>query len=151
MVDWVTILFSASLSVSLSAIASMGLTEYRLKREQSVEEANEIDEWYTKSAEYAADVRRSWQRIFDTPEGQAANLSELQSEMSLLEGQISRHASEGEQLGVDEEPIEALDRLADECRRTAEHRTHINSYPEFEEFRQETLDAVEELEEVLER
>lgn len=145
MVDWATILAS----VLLSALASIGLTEFRLRRKKSFEERSEIEDWYDRSAEYAAQVRRVWQRLFDSAENPSTNLSEIQSEMSLLEGQLSRHATEGEQLDVDEKVIESLDSLADACRRPVEHHKHMNSKPEFAEFREQILEEVSNLETVL--
>jgi hypothetical protein len=145
MVDWATI----GASVGLSALGSILLTEYRLQREQSVEEAAELDEWYRDSASYAAEVRRLWQRLFDSPDHPGGNLSELQSELSLLEGQISRHASTGEQMEADSNVIDALDRLATECRKPSRHTLHTNSAEEFQEYREDILDAVEDVEDAL--
>lgn len=147
MVDWATI----GASVVLSVIGSIVVTEFRLRRERSVEEAVELEQWYTDSAAYAAEVRRIWQRLFDGPDNPGANLSELQSELSLLEGQISRHASTGEQLGADQAVITALDELAAACRRPVEHTLHVNSGSDFVEFRQEVIDVVEDVEQALEK
>jgi hypothetical protein len=145
MVDWLTI----AASVGGSLLASIILVEYRLRRERSVEESAELDQWYNESASYAAEVRRVWQRLFDSADRSSGNLSEISSEMSLLERQISRHASNGEQLGADEEVVASLDDLAEECRQVTEHSIHLNSAAEFEEFRVDILDEVEELEATL--
>lgn len=146
MVDWITVVAS----VGLSVVGSMVVTEYQLRREQSVEESAELEEWYDDSAGYAAQVRRTWQRLFDSPDYIAVNLSEIQSELSLLEGQISRHASQGEQLDADEDVIEALDTLTTECRRPTDRSLHSDSLSEFEEFREDILDSVEDVEQALE-
>lgn len=146
MVDWVTLVASVGLSLLGSAL----LVDYRLRREQSFEESVELEQWYSDSAGYAAEVRRIWQRLFDSAEHSGMNLSEIQSEMSLLEGQLSRHASNGEQLGADERVIETLDGLASECRRASEGRLHTNSLSEFDEYRDDVLDAVQDVEESLE-
>jgi len=146
MVDWATI----GASVVLSVIGSVFLTEYRLRRERSVEEVAELEDWYDDSVGLAAEARRNWQRLFDTPQKPESNFTELKNEMSLLEGQISRHASAGEQLGADSETINALDQLAAECRRAGKHQIHMNSLPEFEEFRDNILAKVEEVEEAIE-
>lgn len=145
MVDWLTI----GASVGFSVIGSVLLTEYRLRREQAVEESAELESWYAESASYAAEVRRVWQRLFDNSGSSGGNLSEIQGEMRLLEGQISRHASNGEQLDADEEVIEALDDLAVECRRPTERTLHLNSGSDFAEFREEILATVEDLEDAL--
>lgn len=146
MIDWLTI----GASVGFSLLGSVLITEYRLRREQSVEESAEIEQWYADSASYAAQVRRTWQRLFDSPEDHGMNLSEIQSELSLLESQISRHASQGEQLGTDQQVIDALDDLASECRRPVERSLHLNSLSEFENFREDILDQVEDVEQALE-
>lgn len=146
MVDWVTVV----VSVGLSVLGSLLVTEYQLRREQSVEESAELEDWYDESAEYAAEVRRTWQRLFDTPERPSMNLSEIQSEHSLLESQISRHASAGEQLGTDKQVINALDGLAQHCRKADQLTVHHNCVPEFEDLRDEILDAVQEVETSLE-
>ena len=145
MVDWTTIVAS----VGLSVLGSIALTEYRLKREKSIEEATEIEEWYNTSAKYAAEVRRNWQRLFDSAENPKRNLSEIQNEMSLMENQISRHATEGERLDVDERVIETLDELAEECRQPANKPLHLNSASDFVDFREDILEAVEKVEEAL--
>lgn len=145
MVDWITVVASVGLSVA----GSLAVTEYQLRREQSVEASAELQDWRDEAAGYASEVRRTWQRLFDTPERVSLNLSELQGEHSLLEGQISRHASTGEQLDADQEVIEALDELAQQCRNVEQHHLGSNSLEEFEELRNEALDAVEEVESAL--
>ena len=149
MVDWTTIGASVTLSVIGSIISSLLVTEYQLRRERTVEADIELEEWYTDSAAYAAEVRRTWQRLFDGPESPGGNLSELQGELDLLEGQISRHASAGEQLGADQEVITALDDLAEACRRPVEQTIHVNAETDFVEFREEVLDAVEDVEQAI--
>lgn len=145
MVDWATI----TASVGASLLSSILLVEYRLRRQQSIEETADLEEWYDDSASYAAEVRRVWQRLFDSAGNPGRNLSEISSEMSLLEGQISRHASHGEQLGADADVIAALDDLTTECRQPSEHTLHTNSLSDFEEFREDILTAVEDVEETL--
>lgn len=146
MVDWATI----GASVVLSVLGSVAVTEYQLRRKRSVEADVELEEWYTDSAAYAAEVRRTWQRLFDNPQSPGGNLSELQGELNLLEGQISRHASIGEQLGADQEVVAALDELAKACRRPAGHTVHVNSNSDFMEFREDVLDGVEDVEQAIE-
>lgn len=145
MVDWVTVI----VSVGFSVVGSLIVTEYQVRREQSVEESAELEAWYGDSASYASQVRRTWQRLFDDAERPGMNLSEIQSEMSLLEGQISRHASMGEQLDADQTVIAALDTLAVEVRRPDERSLHSNSFSEFEVLREEILAAVSEVEDAL--
>lgn len=147
MVDWLTVIAS----VGLSVVGSMVVTEYQLRRQQSVEESAELQDWYEDTAGYAAEAHRIWQRLFDSPDRPSGNLSEIQSELGLLEGQMSRHASTGEQIGADSEVIDALDDLARECREPAERPLHMNSMPEFEEMRDDILAAADELEETLEQ
>lgn len=146
MVDWITVISS----VGLSAAGSLFITEYQLRREQSVEESAELEEWYDYSASYAGQVRRTWQRLFDSSDRPSMNLSEIQSELNLLEGQISRHAINGEQVDADEDVIDSLDTLAVECRRPDGVPSHNNFIPKFEEFREDILKTVEEVEQALE-
>jgi hypothetical protein len=127
----------------------MLLVEYRFRRKQSFEESATVDEWYREATSYAAEVRRVWQRLFDSAEDPAGNLSEIQGEMSLLERQMSRHASNGEQLNANEDVIESLDELAEVCRQPSDHRIHMHSTSDFAEFRDDVLEAVEELESAL--
>ena len=145
MVDILTI----SLSAGVSLLSSLALVEYRLRRQQSVEETAQLEEWYQDSAAYAAETRRIWPRMWDSADLPRNNSSQIGSEMGLLEGQISRHASEGEKLDVDQDVIDALDTLAEECRRPSEHGIHGNSGEHFEEFRRDILDAVEDVEDSL--
>lgn len=137
------------LTVAASAVVSLGLVEYRLRRQQSVEESAQLEEWYNDSATFAAETRRTWQRMWDSAEHPQNNMSQISSEMGLLEGQISRHASQGEKLDVDQEVIDALDNLAARCREASEHTIHNNSGEYFEQFRRDILDAVEEVEDSL--
>lgn len=145
MVDWLTVLASGLLSFVVS-IASF---EVRLRREQSVEKSAEVEDWYTETAAHAAEVRRTWQRLWDSPEHPGSNLTEISNQMGLFERQISRHASSGEQLDVDPNVVDALDVLAEECRKPSEHSFHSNSDSEFIEFRTNILNAVERVEETL--
>jgi hypothetical protein len=151
MVDYATIGASVGLSALASLLVAFFTTEYRLRREQSVEEKAEIEDWYSDTKGYAAEVRRNWQRLFDSPDRSATNLNELKSEMSLLEGQISRHASQGEQLGVASEAVEALDKLAHKCRKPANQNLYPDSKERFEEFRTEVLNAVDDVEEAVDQ
>jgi len=143
MVDWVTV----GASVGLSVIGSILVTEFQIRREQSVEQSQEIDNWLDETAAYAAEVRRLWQRQWDLSDQPRGNFSELSSELSLLEGQMSRHASDGEQLTrVDQDVVEALDELANNCRDVSEHTGYIGDGDDIEEYRENILNAVEELE-----
>jgi hypothetical protein len=146
MVDWLTVF----VSVGLSVLGSVVVTEYQIRREQAVEESAEVDDWYAETANYASQIRRTWQRLFDTPDQYHVSLSEIQSKLSLLEGQISRHATEGEQLGVDDDVIDSLDELADTCRAPSNAPLHSDSLEQFSEFRDDCLNAVEAVEESLE-
>lgn len=146
MVEWTTVAASVGLSGLSSLVVAFVVTEYRLRREQSVERSVEVSDWYEDSAAYAAQVRRTWQRLFDSPDRAGMNLSEIQGELSLLEGQISRHASAGEQLGANQEVIDALDTLAEECRRVDDRPLHMDSLSEFEELREDILAAAGEVE-----
>lgn len=142
MVDWPTVLVSVG--------GSLAVVEYRIYRGQSVDESNEVSNWYGDTAAYAAEIRRVWQRKWDRSDVARGNFSETSSEISLLEGQMSRHASEGEQLDVDQSVVDALDEVANRCREVSEHTGHLNDSDEIEEYRNQILDAVEVLEEALE-
>jgi hypothetical protein len=143
MVDWATV----GASVGLSVIGSILVTEFQIRREVSVEQSREIEDWYDETAAYAAEVRRLWQRQWDLSDQPRGNFSELSSELSLLEGQMSRHASNGEQLtGVDQDVVEALDEVANRCRDVSEHAGYIGDSDDIEEYRENILNAVEELE-----
>jgi len=147
MVDWATVIAS----VVLSVIGSVLVTEFQIRRELSVEESQETDDWYNQTAAYAAEVRRLWQRQWDRSDQPKINFSELSGELSLLEGQMSRHASDGEQLtGVDQDIVGALDEVANNCRAMSEHSTYVGDEDDIEEYRKNILDAVEGLESELE-
>jgi hypothetical protein len=146
MVDWATV----GASVGLSVIGSILVTEFQIRRERSVEESQEIEEWYDETAAYAAEIRRIWQRQWDLSNQPRGNFSELSSELSLLEGQMSRHASVGEQLtDVDQDVVDALDEVANRCRDVSEHTGYIGDDDDIEEYRENILDAVEGLEDEL--
>lgn len=146
MVDWVTV----GTSVGLSVLGSIVVTEFQIRREQSVEESQEIEDWYDDTAVYAAEVRRLWQRKWDLSDRPRGNFSELSSELSLLEGQMSRHASDGEQLtDVDQEVVEDLDKVANKCRDVSEHTGYIGDGDDIAEYRENILNAVEQLEDKL--
>lgn len=130
-------------SVTLSGIAALLVTEYQLRREQSIEVSAELEEWYTDSASYASQARRTWQQLFE--DADRPNLKEIQSELSLLSKQMSRHASQGEQIGADPRVVEKLDDLASECYRVGEASVHMNSASEFAEYRKDGLEVVEDL------
>lgn len=143
MVDWATV----GASVGLSVIGSILVTEFQIRREVSVEQSQEIDEWYSDTAAYAAQVRRLWQRQWDLSNQPRGNFSELSSELSLLEGQMSRHTSDGEQFtDVGQDVVEALDQVANRCRDVSEYTGYIGDSDDIEEYRENILDAVEVLE-----
>lgn len=139
MVDWATV----GASVLLSVVGSIVVTEYQLQRESSIEESEEIENWYNKSASLAGQVQRSWARMFEDAEMAEMNLSELQSEMSLLEDQISRHATEGERLDANSDVISALDNLAEECRSVSELPLHMDSSSDFSDRSEDINEAAE--------
>ncbi|WP_281195736.1 hypothetical protein [Halorubrum sp. F4] len=146
MVDWATV----GASVGLSVVGSLIVTEFQIRRELSVEESQEIDDWYDQSAAYAAQIRRIWQLQWDQADVPGRNFSKLSSKISLQETQISQHASSGEQLaGVDQDVVDALDQVANECRSLSEHSRHLNDIEEIQEIRDNILEAVGELEEKL--
>lgn len=58
--------------------------------------------------------------------------------------------SVGEQLEADSSVVNALDALAVECRRPNERKLHMNSGEDFEAFREDTLAAVDDVEEAIE-
>lgn len=145
MVDWPTIIAS----VSLSVIGSFLVTEYQLHRERSVEKSADLEEWYNDGASYAAEVRRVWGRMFEESEGAGVNFSEIQAELGLLEGKISRHASVGEQIDADQDVVNSLDDLSKKCRQAANEHLHLNSMAEFSDHQEDCLEAVEEVEEAL--
>lgn len=146
MVDWQTVI----IAVLTSAVLSFLVTEYRIRREQSVEESAEMREWYNDCIGYTAEVARVWQRNFDEPDDHRENLSEIKSQMALIEKQISRHASSGEQLGADEDVIDALDTLAAQCSKVGERSLHMDSLDEYTEFREEIMAAVDNVEDAVE-
>lgn len=147
MVDWATV----GASVGLSVIGSILVTEFQIRRELSVEQSQETEDWYDDTAAYAAEVRRLWQRQWDLSNQPRGNFSELSGELSLLEGQMSRHASDGEQLtGVDQDVVEALDKVANECRNVSDHTGYIGDADDIEEYHENILAAVEDLEDELE-
>lgn len=147
MIDWGTV----GASVGLSILGSIVVTEFQIRRELSVEESQEIEDWYDETAAYAAEIRRLWQRQWDQSDRPRGNFSELSSELSLLEGQMSRHASDGEQLKrVDQDVVEALDGVANKCREISEHSDYLNDVDQIEQYRESILDSVKELEDELE-
>jgi hypothetical protein len=146
MVDWPTVV----VSVGLSVLGSILVTEYQLRRERSLEESDELNAWYDDCASFASEVRRIWTRNFDKPDQYHVNPSEIQSEMSLLERQISRHATEGEQLGAEQTVIDALDELASECKQTDEATYGTNVISVFEQLQVSNMKAVESVEKALE-
>lgn len=141
MVDFATVL--------ASILSSVLVAEVRLRRKLSVEASQEVVEWYDQTAAYAAQIRRLWQRQWDLDQSRA-NFGELASNINLLESEMSRHASEGEQLDVDQGVVEALDDVTDSCRDVSDHSQYINDTEEINEYREDMLDAVSELEETLE-
>jgi hypothetical protein len=143
MVDWLTVFAS----VSLSALGSLAVTEFQLRRERSLEESAEVEEWYGDCYSYASQVRRNWNNKFGDVEGYEMNLGELQSKLSLLETQISRHASEGERMNLDDEVIDRLDKLAEKCREATNRPLHNNSAEEFSEIEDDILEAAGSVEE----
>ena len=143
MVDWLTVFAS----VSLSALGSLIVTEFQIRRERSLEESAEVEEWYGDCYSYASQVRRNWNKNFGEVDEYEMNLSELQSNLSLLESQISRHASEGEKMNLDDEVIERLDKLAEKCREATNRSLHLDSTEEFSEIEDGILEAAESVEE----
>lgn len=142
MVDWPTVVAS----VSLSALGSLAVTEFQLRREKSLEESAEVEEWYGECYSYASQVRRDWNKNFGDVDTYEMNLSELQSNLSLLETQITRHASEGERMDLDDDVINKLDKLAEECREATNRGLHNNSVEEFNEIEDDILEAARSVE-----
>lgn len=143
MVDIATI----GASVILSLIGSFLLTEYKLRREQSIEESVELNEWYADAGRYASEVERTWNRQYEN--AKIPDRKGIKQQMALFEKQISRHTSTGEYLDADEEAIELLDELADACNTLSGVHLTTDDSP-FREAGEDCMGAAKDVEEYLE-
>lgn len=143
MVDIATI----GTSVLLSLTGSFLLTEYKLRRQQSIEESAELDEWYADAGRYASEVERTWNRQYEN--AQSPDRKGIKQQMALFEKQISRHTSTGEYLDADEDAIELLDGLADACNELSGVYLTNHASP-FREAGEDCVAAAEDVEEYLE-
>jgi soluble cytochrome b562 len=144
MVDWTTIILSVLLATVASIITSLATTEYRIRRENSVEQSEEVEKWYREAKEYSSEVKKRWRRSYDITN---PDIKEIKNEMDLFAGQISSHATKGESLKVDKQVISALDDLAEECKVASKTRATMGSKSKFDDVRDsifETADKVEE-------
>jgi hypothetical protein len=145
-----TVLVSAGVSLVVSLLSF----EYRFRRERSVQESDEVSEWYAEAAQLSNRVQSTWRRKFERPveRGGFTGLSELQSEMNLLSNQLSRHASEGETLDASPEIVTGLEETADACRDVHEVRGGTAMMDPLREAGGEAVERAAEVEaEALER
>lgn len=146
MVDVVSIALSAGISVAVS-LASV---EYRIRRSRSIEQDDEVSEWYADAASFANKVQSTWETKFERPheESQFMSFDEVQREMNLFQSQLTNHASDAKGLQVDEEVVSQVEDTAEACREVYEIRTHMNVLPEFKEAGREVREQAERLEEL---
>lgn len=146
MVDFVSILTSVVVSVA----ASVAVVEYRYHREDVRESSQEIESWYSESAELGRAVQNTWRNKFERPnrDNGGVNFDEIQREMNLYSNQLSNHASQAASLEVSDEVTQALEDTAQACREVYELPVHLNSKPSFEEQGDKIMEAANHLEEV---
>jgi hypothetical protein len=63
MVDWTTIIISVLLATVASIITSLATTEYRIRRESSVEQSEEVEKWYREAKEYSSEVKKEMEKV----------------------------------------------------------------------------------------
>lgn len=148
MVDIASVLASVGTSVIVSVAASLLVVEYRYKREDVREAAQQRDDWYAEAAELGRAVQNTWRTKFQRPynNDEGFNSDELQREMNLYQSQLSTHASQAAHLDVAEDVVEALEETADACREVYAIRTHMNDGPDFQATGETVTEAANRLE-----
>jgi len=146
MVDAVSVVLSAVVSVAVS-LASV---EYRIRRSRSIEQDNEVSEWYADAASYGNKIQSTWETKFERPheDNQFMSFDEVQREMNLFQSQLTNHAAEAGGLQVDEDVVEQVEQTAEACREVYEIRVHSNVMSEFKETGRTAKAEAQELEEM---
>lgn len=136
----------------VSFVVALGITEYRLKREQSVESEAEINEWYSDTASIASDVRNIWEsdyeRVVSDERKGHVKYSELQRAIKLRSKQINTHIADSSSLNVDEEVVDELEELKDKCSALAEAVTSMGPNTEFKDRGRKMVEKAKTVEEV---
>lgn len=146
MVDFPTILASALISL----LVSVGVTEYRLSRTQSYEEQQEIDDWYSETAQITSNTQSMWRQKFTRglEQGGSIPFEEIQRKAKLTASQIRTHIGAAGALEVDEEVVNSLEETAEACESLAEIMIHMNVTDEFREQGEEVVQQAGETEEL---
>lgn len=92
MVDVITVSVSVLSSVLVSVLASIIAIEYRFRRKQSIEESQEVDEWYQEVEDRSREIQEAWERLFERPieRGGKLNISQLQGEIGTIGDRLTR-------------------------------------------------------------
>lgn len=139
MVEWVVLIVSNALAF----IGGLAIQEWRMHRERSLSQQDDIDEWYKDVATYAGELQRIWKSKVE--ERDAPNYSELQRTLKIRANAISRHSSEGENLNVDQEIIKQLETTAKKCRGISTQHLGIGAGSRLDGEGEELVEEAEKL------
>lgn len=146
------LIIPALVSGIISFVVALGVTEYRLRRKQSVESKAEINEWYSDTASIASDVRNLWksdyERIISDERKGRVKYSEIQRAIKLRSKQINTHIADASSLSIDEEVVDELEDLKDRCSALAQATTAMGPNTEFQDRGREMVDKATRVEEI---
>lgn len=133
----------------VSFLVALGTTEYRMKREQTIDAQQEIQSWYADTAQVASNVQIFWKNEYEEKRGGEGTVhyDEIQRRIKLLSRQITNHISDAKSVNVDQDIVDELEELSRLCSALHDIRISLGSHTEFKEQGREMVEQAEDVEE----
>mgnify|MGYP006279405795 CR=1 FL=1 len=134
----------------VSFLVALITTEYRLRRKQSVESQNEVQEWYAEAAQSASDIELIWENEYEVKRenGAAASFDEITRRMKMRGRQVNSHVGEAKSIDVDQELVEELEELSRLCSSLSDIPTGLGKNTEYRDRGREIADEAQTVEEL---
>lgn len=133
----------------VSFLVALGTTEYRMKREQTVDAQQEIQSWYADTAQLASTIQILWKNEYEEKHAERGPIrhDEIQRQMKLLSRQVTNHISDSKSVNVDQNIVDGLEELSRLCSSLQDVRIGLNEREEFRVKGREMVEHAEDIEE----
>ena len=134
----------------VSFLVALGTTEYRLRREQTVETKKQVQSWYAETAQLASNVRILWKNEYEekTNGDGMIQYDEIKRQMKLRGRQINGNIGESKSVEVDQDVVDELEELGRLCSSLSDVLTRMGTNEDFRERGREIVGQAEKVEEL---
>lgn len=133
----------------LTFLIGLAVSEFKIRRTQTVEEQKEVKDWYTNTAELARDIRILWESEYED-NSYAIQYDEIKKQMKLRGRKAHKHISSSAAKDIDQELVDELDDLGRLCKSLSDIFIGIggDSSDEFKEKGEEIIKQAEKVEDL---